>query len=158
MGYLSRHKQELPKARAFYDAVGSVDCPYFKTDVTFNAKGFHHLQFSAGSERTKQAQLYKFALLESVVEILKHSGTVQQYRQQLGAVGHKKGKSGMHDTKMMTYWAFEGILGAGAKMRRVKVIVRQIGDGKKHFWSVMSDTKFNRKSNHKLATDDVIGG
>lgn len=158
MGYLSRHKKELPKARAFYDSVGSINCPYFNTEVSFNAMGFHHLQFSAGSERTKQAQIHKFALLESVVEILGKSGTVQQYRKQLGTVGRKKGKSGMKDTKVMTYWAFEGILGTGEKMHRVKVIVRQIGDGKRHFWSVMSDTKLNRKSNHSLATEDVIDG
>jgi hypothetical protein len=120
--------------------------------------GFHHLQYSAGSERTKQAQLYKFALLESVVQVLKHPGTVQQYRQQLGTVGRKKRKSGMHGTKMMTYWAFEGILGTGANMKRVKVIARQIGDGKKHFWSVKSDIKFNRKSNYNLATEGVIDG
>jgi len=157
MGYLSRHKQELPKAREFYDSVGSVDCPYFNTKVTFNAKGFHHLQYSAGSERTKQAQLYKFALLESAVEILKHSGTVQQYRQQLGTVGHKKGKSGLRDTNMMTYWAFEAIVGKNEpEFRRVKVIVRQIGNGEPHFWSVMSDTNLRRKSNYKLATDDVL--
>lgn len=158
MGYLSRHKQDLPKAREFYGRIEGVLCPYLNTEVVFNAMGFHHLQFSSGSERKKQAQLYKFSLLESVVEILQKSGTVQQYRQQLGAVGRKKGKSGMRDTKMITYWAFEGILGGDKSMKRVKVIVRQIGDGKKHFWSVMSDTDMHRKSNHKLATDDVIDG
>lgn len=149
----------MPKARVFYDSVGSVNCPYFNGEITFNARGFHHLQYSAGSERTKQAQLFKFGLLEASVEILMRSGTVQQYRRHLGAIGRRKGKSGMRDTKMIKYWGFEGIVGTQEKdYRRVKVIVRQVGDGTKHFWSVMSDTDFRRKSNHKLATDDVVDG
>jgi len=64
----------------------------------------------------------------------------------------------MRDTKQMKYWAFEGILGQDKSFIRVKAVVRQIGDGPKHFWSAMSDTAFNRKSNYKLATDDVIDG
>lgn len=157
MGYLSRHKRELPLAKARYGKVGAVQCPYFNSEVVFNAQGFHHLRYnSAGSERTKKAQLNKFFLLKFAVEIVSKSGTVQQYRQQLGAVGRKKGKSGHRDMKLMTYWAFEGILGKNEKMVRVKVVVRQVGEGTKHFWSVMSDTDFSRKSNYKMATDDII--
>jgi len=158
MGYLSRHKQELPKAKVYYDGINTVHCPYFQKDVTFNSDGFHHLRYnSIGSERDKKAQLYKFALLKDVVAIIEASGTVQQYRKQLGAVGRKKGKSGLRDTNMMTYWAFEAIVGKNEpEFRRVKVIVRQIGNGEPHFWSVMSDTNLRRKSNYKLATDDVL--
>jgi hypothetical protein len=158
VGHLSRHKKELPKARAAYEAVGEVECPYFKSKIIFNARGFHHLQFSSGSERSKQAQLNKFRLFPYAVEIIKNSGTLQQYREQLGAVGRKIGKSGHRDTKVMKYWSFEGIVGSEENMLRVKTVVRQIGDGPRHFWSVMSDTGFSRKSNYKFSSDDVLDG
>jgi len=158
MGLLSRHKKELQKARDFYDSIDNLDCPYFSVPITFNAKGFHHLQFSAGSERSKLSQINKFNLIPKAKEIIISSGTLQQYRKQLGAVGKKKGRSGHRDTKIMQYWGFEGILGVDREMVRVKVIVRQVGEGGPHFWSVMSDTNFKRKSNYKLASDDIVDG
>lgn len=35
--------------------------------------------------------------------------------------------------KVCRYWAFEAVV----NNRRIKVIIRQIGNGKKHFWSVI---------------------
>ena len=158
MGILSRHKKELVKARTYYENIQSVNCPYFSESVTFNAKGIHHLQFSAGSERTKISQINKFNLLPKAVEILQKSGTLQQYRKQWGAVGQRKRRDGSRNVKEMQYFGFEGILGTNEKMLRVKVIVRQTGTGTPHFWSVMSDTDFKRKSNYKFASEDVIDG
>ena len=37
------------------------------------------------------------------------------------------------DGKQVKYWDFEAVVDD----RRIKVIVRQIGNGKKHFWSVI---------------------
>lgn len=158
MGVLSRHKKEREKARVLYESVGSIHCPYFNKEVIYNARGFHHLQYSAGSERSKLAQIRKFTLLSKSVDILRQSGTVQQYRKQFGVVGRKKGKSGHREMKEMQYWGFEGILGSNNDMIRVKVVVRQVGDGPFHFWSVMSDIDVRRKSSYKFATDDVLDG
>ncbi len=37
------------------------------------------------------------------------------------------------DGKVCKYWAFEAVVDE----RRLKVIIRQVGNGKKHFWSVI---------------------
>lgn len=37
------------------------------------------------------------------------------------------------DAKKIRYWAFEAVV----DRRRIKVIVRQVGRGNKHFWSVI---------------------
>lgn len=58
--------------------------------------------------------------------------------------------------KEMEYFSFEGILGTGENMTRIKTVVRRVGTGEPHFWSVMSDIDFKRKSTYKFATDDVI--
>jgi len=159
MEILSRHKKEMVKAKESYGKIESVQCPYFSKSIAFSSDGFHHLRYNTpGSERPKNAQLNKFALLPGVVEIISKSGTVQQYRKQWGSVGRKKGKDGAKIMKEMQYWTFEGILGQNKKMLRIKVVVRQIGKGEPHFWSVMSDTDFKRKSNYKLATDDILDG
>jgi hypothetical protein len=157
MGILSRFKKVLVEAEAYYKTIGAVHCPYFNKKVTFNSDGFHHLRYKvAGSEREKSAQMYKFSLLPGAVEIVSSSGTLQQYRKQWGAVGRKKNSDGSRDMKEMEYFAFEGILGEGNSMMRIKVIVRKVGNGEPHFWSVMSDADLKRKSSYKLASDDIL--
>ncbi len=157
MGILSRFKKVLVDTEAHYKTIGAIYCPYFNKKVTFNSDGFHHLRYKvAGSEREKSAQLYKFSLLAGAVEIIGASGTLQQYRRQWGIVGRKKNSDGSREMKEMQYFAFEGILGAGISMMRIKVIVRIVGNGEPHFWSVMSDADLKRKSSYKLASDDVL--
>lgn len=157
MGILSRHKQEMAKAETLYKDVKFVLCPYFKKNVTFNSDGFHHLRYNgSGSEREKVSQMNKFALLPKAIEIIIKSGTLQQYRKQWGAVGRKKNSDGSRPMKEMEYFAFEEILGTGTNMLRVKAIIRCVGNGEPHFWSVMSDVNLRRKSSYKLASDDII--
>jgi len=75
----------------------------------------------------------KFTLLPKAIAIIGKSGTVQQYRKQWGAIGRKKNSDGSRPMKEMEYFAFEGILGTGTNMIRVKAIVRCIGNGGPHF-------------------------
>jgi hypothetical protein len=48
---------------------------------------FHHLQFSARRERDKREQLLKFNLLPLALEIIRKSGTIQEYRKLLTPIG-----------------------------------------------------------------------
>ncbi len=157
MGILSRYKNELVGAETSYKGIGFVHCPYFNKKVTFNSDGFHHLRYKVGgSERPKLAQMYKFSLMHGATEIIKASGTLQQYRKQWGITGRKKNADGSQEMKEMEYFAFEGILGIGVSAIRIKAIVRRVGNGEPHFWSVMSDADLKRKSSYKLASDDVL--
>ena len=157
MGILSRFKKVLTETEAHYKTISSIHCPYFNKKVGFSSDGFHHLRYKvAGSEREKLAQMYKFSLLHGAVEIVRSSGTLQQYRKQWGTVGRKKNSDGSREMKEMEYFAFEGILGEGISMMRIKVIVRRVGNGEPHFWSVMSDADLKRKSSYKLASDDIL--
>lgn len=157
MGVLSRHKQEAQKANARYQEIGHVHCPYFKREVVFNSDGFHHLRYNThGSERNKEAQMHKFRLIPAVQVVISKSGTVQEYRKQWGAVGRKKKSDGSREMKEMQYWGFVAILGEGADKIRVRAIVRQVGNGSPHFWSVMSDTDLKRKASYKLASDSIL--
>jgi hypothetical protein len=157
MGILSRFKKDLVTADTLYKSIGSIHCPYFNKKVTFNSDGFHHLRYKvAGSEREKLAQLHKFALIRGASEIIGASGTLQQYRKQWSITGRKKNSDGSREMKEMEYFAFEGILGSDETMHRVKAIVRKVGNGEPHFWSVMSDANVKRKSSYKLASDDIL--
>ena len=157
MGIESRYKKRFQEAQTYYKEITNVFCPYFEKNITFNADGFHHLRYSSsGSERSKLAQLRKFALITSACELIKKSGTLQQYRKQWGVVGRRKQADGSRDMKEMEYFAFEGILFDQNPIIRVKAVVRKVGNGDLHFWSVMSDTNLSRKSSYTLATEDIL--
>ena len=67
-------------ARALYDAKRTIYNPYLNCEVALTAKGFHHLQFSAGRERNKNEQLLKFRLLPLALETIRRAATLQEYR------------------------------------------------------------------------------
>ncbi|MFH1575798.1 MAG: hypothetical protein ABIB55_02545 [Candidatus Nealsonbacteria bacterium] len=138
------------RARAFYGAQKSVYNPYLRGQIIFNSDGFHHLQFSARRERNKKEQLLKFSLLPLAIVIIKNSGTLQEYRKGLTAVG-KKSRDGLVPMKITEYWGFVAIV--GEKQIKIRVVLRRIGDGNIIFWSVMPF--FKLKGGQKLYTDGI---
>lgn len=131
-------EQRKEKTRAIYDAQKSILNPYLESEVVFNSDGFHHLQFSARRERNKKEQLLKFSLLPLAIGVIKKSGTLQEYRKDMVAVG-KKANDGFRKTKEVQYWGFVAIV--GEQKIKIRVILRKIGDGNVVFWSVMPDSK-----------------
>src|SRR5438105_4447355 len=115
------------KAEAIYKRQDSISCPYFNTPVVLNADGFHHLQFSARRERNKREQLLKFRLLPLALQVLRKSGTVQEYRRTMAPIG-KKSERGFVPMKEVEYWGFVAIIGE-PKPIRIRVITRRVGNG-----------------------------
>jgi len=115
------------KAKEKYSKIGEVTCPAFPNEkIVFNAKGFNHIFYKGGrSGRSKVNIATKIRLLDRAVELLKKSAVFQE-QDSYNAI--YRGKRRKHK-----FWAFEGVI----KDRRIKVIVRQVGRGKKHYWSVI---------------------
>ena len=99
------------KARQIYSGHTKIYNPYFKTEIILNSDGFHHIQFSARRERDKREQLFKFRLLPLGLEIIKKSGTIQEYRKILTAVGKKSARDGATPMKNVEYWGLVAIVG-----------------------------------------------
>jgi len=144
--------QKLERARDIYYSQKSVCNPYFQSEVIFNADGFHHLRFSARRERNKCEQLLKLSLLPLAIVVIKKSGTLQEYRKFLIAVG-KKSKDGLAPMKMAEYWGFVAIV--GQNQIKIRVVLRRVGDGNIIFWSVMPYSKLQRDRSQKLFTDNI---
>ena len=147
--YFNERKQ---KAHQIFTAQKSLYCPYFKMEVVLNSDGFHHLQFSARHERTKREQLLKFSLLPLALEIVKKSGTVQEYRRLLTPIGKPAAKTGAISMKEAQYWGLIAIV--GEKKIKVRAVLRQVGDGNITFWSVMPYSKI-KNNQQKMFTAGV---
>lgn len=146
--YFNERKE---KARTIYTTQKNIYNPYLRSQVIFNSDGFHHLQFSARRERNKKEQLLKFSLLPLAIEIIKKSGTLQEYRTGLTTIG-KIGKDGLALAKATEYWGFIAIVGESKRIK-IKVILRKIGDGNITFWSVMPFSKL--KGGQRLYTEGI---
>jgi hypothetical protein len=128
------------KAAKFYDSVVRVYCPALKADVNFSSDGFHHLRYDGTrAERSKTIQKNKLLCIEEAVKIITKTTTIQEYRVSTQPMG-KPDKSGFRKTKKIEYYAFYAITDLN-KLRRINVIVRRIGEGNYHFWSVMPSWK-----------------
>ena len=100
----------------------TVHCPALGEKIVFNAKGINHLIYKSNrSRRDKERILTNIRLLPRAIDLLSRATFWQEE------------DSYTKDTIVYTFWAFEAVVDG----RRIKVIVRQIGNGKKHFWSVI---------------------
>ncbi len=117
--YDSDYEAVKKEAKEFYDKIGRVWCPAFNDYVAFRKAGFRHLSWKGGVFRFKGEQRRRFAVLPSAVDILQKKNSEPVYK--------KEGNA--------EFWAFTGQQDEAT----VRVIIRQINGGEKHFFSAFQE-------------------
>lgn len=138
-------KEVKKKGEELYKSLGEVYCPYFKGKVLFSSSGLEHLKFKRREKtRLEQDQYMRFKLIHLAPEIIKLSHTVQE-----ALKINKFERVRSHNRtdivlKNVSYYKFIALI----KRDRVKVIVKQIENGEKFFWSIIPywDMDENTKS------------
>lgn len=144
-------KQQIEKSKAIYSRTPEIWCPYFSLKITLNSDGFNHLLYKPNRQpRNINEQLLKLRLVGKALEVIRKSGTLQEYRDKIEGVG-VPAKDGFRKTNRVQYWAFHAILGVEKKIKIV-VVLRKAGEGKLTFWSVLPHKKFN---NQKLYEEGI---
>lgn len=116
------------KAYKRYKKIEKIYCPYLKTYIVFNAKGFWHLIYSSrNKKRDLQSQKLRFQLLDKAVKILKITTTLQELQ-----VERKVG---------IIYFGFIAI----TDIFKIKIIIKKVGNGKYFFWSVIPNWRTRRR-------------
>jgi hypothetical protein len=134
--YYQRKKE---KAYRVYSARPAIRSPFFKKDVTLNTDGFHHLCYSTLRERSKREQVTRFTLLPLGLHILTTATTLQEYRKEVKPFGIPGNHDNPPSMKTVEWWGFVAMF---VKQNiKVRVVVRKVGDGDLHFWSVMRYAK-----------------
>ena len=114
--FLSEYEKEKREAREFYNRIGRVWCPALNDYVVFNRVGFRHLIRKNALPRARNEQRRRFALLPKSAFILTDPFMIAAHR--------KEGR--------FNFWAFT----KEHNNRKIKVIIRQIGERQKHFFSI----------------------
>ena len=114
-------------ARSIYKKIRKAVCPILDgEEIHFNATGFGHL-IRKLKIRSRSEQKRRFRLIPFAKKIILEAKTIEDYRE------NKIKKS-----KIIKEWALVSTFGA----LTIKLIVRQVGKGNKHFYSIMQkDTK-----------------
>ena len=134
----------IRQAKSAYDAQEIIHCPFFEGPVTLSADGFYHLTNKPNRQpRNVNEQKLKLRLLKKALRIIRKTGTIQEYRCNMEKFGGPA-KDGFTKMKQVEHWAFHHIVGE-KKQFLIRVIVRRIGDGKIHFWSVMPHGRIDRQ-------------
>ena len=113
---------EEQAARLFYGKINEVECPKFNGEkVFFNRIGFNHLIRKNGRRRRKSDRRRRFNLLHYAPNMIAdpHIDVAQRV----------KGRA--------SFWMFQREIDS----RKIKLIVRQLKGGKKHFYSIFSNKK-----------------
>jgi hypothetical protein len=119
-------KSELNKFRQKYRSIGSVKCPAFSNEpVFFGRTGFYHLIRKGRKLRENEVQLDRLELLRFAPYILAISKSFEKFT---------KLESNSNPSEIK-FWSF---IRYGLIERKITVVVRQIGNGAKEFYSIFA--------------------
>lgn len=136
MGYKACKKW----AKKFYKKIGSIICPALDNQyISFNNTGFTHL-IRKMSLRSRNEQKRRFLLLPKVESIIKNPKAVIVYRKEEKKVFVKKKEIKFLKESTIHYWTFVHFTDS----KRIKAVIRQVGGGFKHFYSIM-DKKVDKQ-------------
>ena len=147
---LSNYNKLKEDAQKFYNDIGKIFSPALNQNIHFNAEGFNHIVFkSARSERERPSQMLRFKLLPLALKLTTISTTHQEFEETLKEFSVKSFKKRIQKTQPVKYWGIIAIIDG----RKIKIIIRQIGDnGAKHFWSIVPAWTTNKHRDIRFFT------
>ena len=123
-------------AHSFFEKNRKIHSLAFGT-VYLNSDGFMHLIFADKHHKNKREwknQIKRFHLLAYAKPILEKMGLYQEYTELTQTVMVKQRKQKHLENRMVKYWGFIAVID---NKIRVKLVLRQVGNGNIHFWSII---------------------
>ena len=117
--------------------------------IHFTAEGFEHIIYKGNrTERDKSSQMMRFTLLKRAIRLIEISTTFQEYEETFKLFELKRHKKRIQESKRVHYWGLIAII----QERKIKVILRKIGNGQVHFWSIVPAWTTNKYRDTKFIT------
>lgn len=134
-------------AELLYKTLDQVYCPFFKEKIMFNSLGLEHLKFKQPRKaRLEQDQYMRFKLLNLAPMIIGKSGTVQGIWETKGFEQVRTNKRSEYVLKEVIYYEFIAVV----KNSRAKILVKQIENGEKFFWSIVPFWKTDSRNKKRI--------
>lgn len=121
-------------AKKLYDSFSKVFSPAIGLHVHFTSNGFNHLIYkNAKKERDEKTQILRFDLLTKARQIIERSTTFQEFEEDIEYTRVNRHGRYISINLVVRYWGLVAVI----DKFRVKVILRQVGNGKVEFYSVI---------------------
>lgn len=138
MDFVSAKFQRVKRlSKEYYRSIGRIYCPYFKDYVYFDSKGFKHILYKGyggGNKRQKSQIVLRLKMLPYAPRLIAIATFVQEFQKD----------------NSINYWGFIAIF----EGEKFKVVVRRVGNGKLHFWTIFPNWVTRKKSDKKQAPVD----
>jgi len=129
------YEKAKAKAKKTYSNIGRIKCSALDDDISFSRLGFNHLIRKGRIPRTKNEQKRRFTLISYVEAVIKNPKAVILYRERkIKEKVDRHGKMILRES-IAHFWTFV----EKVQDCTVKVVIRQLDDGNKHFFSIMGD-------------------
>lgn len=130
------YQKSKTQARAIYSKIGRVQSPALNREyVAFTSEGFSHLIRKGRIPRPRNEQKRRFALIPYAEKIIKNPKAVILYRMtEVKYYADRYGEKVLI-TSIAHFWTFVDKINGGT----IKVVIRQLNQGKKHFFSIMGN-------------------
>jgi hypothetical protein len=130
------YTKAVDKAKRVYKMIGRVKCPALNDEfVAFNNEGLNHIMRKGKNLRPKTEQKRRFALLKYAEPIIINPQAIIEYREEIKKVFVKKQGQKILQESIARFWTFS----ASVDHCKIKIVVRQLNAGQKHFFSIMGD-------------------
>lgn len=90
----------------------------------------------------------RLKMLPRAITLIGLSTTIQEYEEISKVISVKRKKKRVQESKQIQYWGLIAII----ENRKIKVILRKIGNGQLHFWSVIPAWTTNKLRDAKLVS------
>ena len=121
------YKKELAEAHESYKKLAPISCPHLDNEkIVFNRLGFNHLVRKGNKLRPRHEVLLRLSYLQKITHVISSPKSVCEQRVE------------SYESLKVHYW---GLTLQIEKNLILRVVVRQINSGPKHFFSIMQKNK-----------------
>lgn len=147
MDELPEYEKVRDDTRSLYNDAKPVYSPALNENIYFTSEGFNHLIFKAPrKERDRSSQMMRFKLVPRAIRLIEHANTFQEFEETIREFEVKTRKKRVKKSKSVRYWGIIAIF----EGRKIKIILRKIGEGQMHFWSVIPSWTTNKHRDTKF--------
>lgn len=126
--------RSVEAGEALYKSIGNIYCPYFREKIAFNSQGLDHLKYKErDKKRHIRDQFVRFKLIRFASEIISKSHTLQGIFETNKFENIRISNRTDIILVAITYYEFIAVI----NKNRIKIIIKQIKDGEKFFWSII---------------------
>ena len=140
--YPTEYETTRKAAKMYYLSLSKVFCPALNEEVSFTSAGFNHIMYKKGGiTRDYAFQIPRFKLLPKAFELLSIATIFQEYEKNTRLHHNISSTTSNEIVKTIQYWGIIAIVGD----QKIKVVVRKVGNGHAHFWSIIPAWITNQK-------------